>query len=43
LKRAIDGAVPFELYLDDVHGSPPHRKHLTHYFARQIHAELAAG
>jgi CO/xanthine dehydrogenase FAD-binding subunit len=42
LKRAIDDAVPFGLYLDDVHGSPAHRKHLTHYFARQIHSELAA-
>jgi hypothetical protein len=43
LKRAIDEAVPFELYLDDVHGSPPHRKHLTHYFAQQILDELTAG
>ena len=41
LKRAIDDAVPFDLYLDDVHGSPPHRKHLTYYFAEQILAELA--
>jgi len=42
LKRAIDDAVPFDLYLDDVHGSPPHRKHLTHYFAQQIRSELAS-
>jgi hypothetical protein len=41
LKRAIDDAVPFDLYLDDVHGSPAHRKHLTHYFAQQIRSELA--
>lgn len=41
LAAAIDGAVPFELYLDDVHGSPPHRKHLTYYFAQQIREELA--
>jgi CO/xanthine dehydrogenase FAD-binding subunit len=40
LKRAIDDAVPFSMYLDDVHGSPPHRKHLTHYFAEQILSEL---
>src|SRR5262245_6657150 len=40
LKRAIDDAVPFSLYLDDVHGSPAHRKHLTHYFAQQIRMEL---
>jgi CO/xanthine dehydrogenase FAD-binding subunit len=40
LKRLIDDAVPFDLYLDDVHGSPAHRKHLTHYFAEQIRSEL---
>jgi CO/xanthine dehydrogenase FAD-binding subunit len=40
LKHAIE-AVPFDLYLDDVHGSPPHRKHLTHYFAQQIRSELS--
>jgi CO/xanthine dehydrogenase FAD-binding subunit len=42
LKQAIDGAVPFSLYLDDTHGSPPHRKHLTYYFAEQIREELSA-
>jgi CO/xanthine dehydrogenase FAD-binding subunit len=42
LKRAIDDAVPFGLYLDDVHGSPAHRKHLTHYFAQQIRSDLSA-
>jgi CO/xanthine dehydrogenase FAD-binding subunit len=41
LKRAIDDAAPFSLYLDDVHGSPAHRKHLTHYFGEQIRSELA--
>ena len=41
LKRAIDDAVPFGLYLDDAHGSPAHRKHLTHYFAEQIRSELS--
>ena len=41
LKRAIDDAVPFTEYLDDVHGSPAHRKHLTHYFAEQIRSELS--
>jgi hypothetical protein len=40
LRCAIDGAVPFSLYLDDVHGSPAHRKHLTHYFAEQIRSDL---
>ena len=42
LKQAIDDAVPFSLYLDDTHGSPPHRKHLTYYFAEQIREELSA-
>jgi CO/xanthine dehydrogenase FAD-binding subunit len=41
LKRTIDDAVPFDLYLDDTHGSPAHRKHLTHYFAEQIRSELS--
>jgi len=41
LNRAIDDAVPFSLYLDDVHGSPAHRKHLTHYFGEQIRSELS--
>jgi CO/xanthine dehydrogenase FAD-binding subunit len=42
LQRALEDSVPFALYLDDVHGSPPHRKHLTHYFAEQIRSELSA-
>ena len=42
LKAAIDTAVPSELYLDDVHGSPAHRRHLTYYFAEQIRSELSA-
>jgi CO/xanthine dehydrogenase FAD-binding subunit len=42
LKRAIDDAVPFNLYLDDTHGSPAHRKHLTYYFAEQIRSELSS-
>jgi CO/xanthine dehydrogenase FAD-binding subunit len=41
LQHALDDAVPFSLYLDDVHGSPAHRKHLTYYFAEQIRAELS--
>jgi CO/xanthine dehydrogenase FAD-binding subunit len=41
LKRLIDDTVPFDLYLDDVHGSPAHRKHLTYYFAEQIRSELS--
>jgi CO/xanthine dehydrogenase FAD-binding subunit len=42
LKRAIEDAAPFTLYLDDTHGSPAHRKHLTHYFAEQIRSELTS-
>jgi hypothetical protein len=34
--------VPFSLYLDDTHGSPPHRKQLTYYFAEQIREQLSA-
>jgi CO/xanthine dehydrogenase FAD-binding subunit len=42
LKRVLDDAAPFDLYLDDVHGSPRHRQHLTYYFAEQIRQELSA-
>ena len=42
LNRAIGDAVPLTMYLDDVHGSPAHRKHLTHYFAEQIRSELSS-
>jgi CO/xanthine dehydrogenase FAD-binding subunit len=41
LRRTIDNAVPFDLYLDDAHGSPAHRKHLTYFFAEQIRSELS--
>jgi CO/xanthine dehydrogenase FAD-binding subunit len=40
VKRSIDEAVPLELYLDDTHGSPAHRRHLTYYYAEQIRQEL---
>jgi CO/xanthine dehydrogenase FAD-binding subunit len=42
LQRAIDNAASSDMYLDDVHGSPAHRKHLTHYFAQQIRSELSS-
>jgi CO/xanthine dehydrogenase FAD-binding subunit len=42
LKRAIEDAVPFSMYLDDTHGSPAHRKHLTHYFAEQVRSKLSS-
>jgi len=40
MREAIDAAIPAELYLDDVHGSPAHRRHLTRQFAREICEEL---
>lgn len=42
LRAAIDAAIPPELYLDDVHGSPAHRRHLTYHFTREICEELFA-
>lgn len=42
LRAAIDAAIPVELYLDDVHGSPAHRRHLTYHFAQEICEELFA-
>lgn len=41
IAQAIVRAVPDELYLDDPHGSPAHRKHLTSYYAEQIRGELS--
>jgi CO/xanthine dehydrogenase FAD-binding subunit len=42
LRHVIESAIPFELYLDDTHGSPAHRRHLTYYFSEQIRQELSA-
>ncbi|HEV2261916.1 MAG TPA: FAD binding domain-containing protein [Candidatus Rubrimentiphilum sp.] len=42
VREAIDAAIPDALYLDDVHGSPAHRKHLTYRFAEEIREELGA-
>jgi CO/xanthine dehydrogenase FAD-binding subunit len=33
--------IPDDGYFADVHGSPEYRKHVTHYYAEQIRAELA--
>ena len=41
LRAAIDAAIPESAYLDDVHGSPAYRRHLTYYYAEQIRGELA--
>jgi CO/xanthine dehydrogenase FAD-binding subunit len=40
LRRALDARIPDALYFDDVHGSPPYRRHLTYYFGEQIRVEL---
>ena len=41
MRDAIDAAIPTDQYLDDVHGSPQHRRHLTYHFAQEICEELA--
>jgi hypothetical protein len=43
LQSKLRESIPDHLYFDDVHGTPPYRKHLTHYFAEEIRRELAAG
>jgi CO/xanthine dehydrogenase FAD-binding subunit len=40
LREAIDG-IAEPLYLDDVHGSPAHRRHLTYHYGEQIREELS--
>jgi CO/xanthine dehydrogenase FAD-binding subunit len=41
LRERLHEEIPESGYFDDVHGSPEYRKHMTHYFAEQIRAELA--
>jgi CO/xanthine dehydrogenase FAD-binding subunit len=43
LRDRLGEAIADELYLDDPHGTPAYRKHLTFYFAEEIRRELAAG
>jgi CO/xanthine dehydrogenase FAD-binding subunit len=43
LRQRIVQAIPDGTYFDDVHGAPDYRRHLTHHFAEEIRAELAAG
>jgi CO/xanthine dehydrogenase FAD-binding subunit len=40
LREALQHAIPDALYLDDVHGAPAYRKHMTHHFAEEIRREL---
>jgi CO/xanthine dehydrogenase FAD-binding subunit len=39
----LRAAIPDDQYLDDPHGTPAYRKHLTGYFAEEIRRELSAG
>jgi CO/xanthine dehydrogenase FAD-binding subunit len=41
LRARIDEAIPDDGWFDDVHGSPQYRRHMSHYLAEQIRAELA--
>jgi CO/xanthine dehydrogenase FAD-binding subunit len=41
LRAGLLAAIPDDGYFADVHGAPEYRKHMTHYFAEQIRAELA--
>jgi CO/xanthine dehydrogenase FAD-binding subunit len=43
LRASITDTVPDDLYLEDVHGDPAYRKHMTYLFAEQIRRELAGG
>jgi CO/xanthine dehydrogenase FAD-binding subunit len=43
LRNTLSEAIPDEWYLDDVHGNPAYRKHLTYHFAEDIRRELSAG
>jgi CO/xanthine dehydrogenase FAD-binding subunit len=42
LRHAIETTVADNDWFDDVHGSAAYKRHLTHYYAEQIRAELAA-
>jgi CO/xanthine dehydrogenase FAD-binding subunit len=42
LRDELLKAIPDELYLDDPHGTPDYRKHLTFHFAEEIRRELSA-
>lgn len=41
LHHALEARLPPDAYFDDVHGSAPYKRHVTHYLAEQIRAELA--
>jgi len=41
LREAIDQRLPADAWFQDVHGSAPYKRHVTHYLAEQIRAELS--
>jgi CO/xanthine dehydrogenase FAD-binding subunit len=43
LQSGLRDAIPDDWYLDDVHGTPAYRKHMTFHFAEEIRSELSAG
>ncbi len=42
LRDRLREAIPDDGWFDDVHGTPAYRKHMSHYYAEQIRAELAS-
>ena len=42
LAAALAGTIPDEAYVDDVHGLPAWRRHLTQRFAEEIRVELSS-
>jgi CO/xanthine dehydrogenase FAD-binding subunit len=42
LRARLEQDIPDSLYLEDVHGAPAYRKHMTLYFAAEIHRELSS-
>jgi CO/xanthine dehydrogenase FAD-binding subunit len=43
LARAIDAAIPRELYHDDIHGLPEWRRDMTYRLAEELRVELCGG
>jgi CO/xanthine dehydrogenase FAD-binding subunit len=43
LRSELGQAIPDALYLNDFHGTPAFRKHLTFHFAEDIRCELSVG
>ncbi len=41
LSQALDDRLPADAWFQDVHGSAPYKRHVTHYLAEQIRTELS--